>query len=72
MAVNLLSSLRVPEQQDIIYPLTQSAERMLMALTLLSSANTWDFLLACYGKIIHSKSLEMSFLGKPGFIFQII
>lgn len=38
---------------------------MLMALTLLSSVNTWEFLLACYGKIIHFKCSEMSFLGKP-------
>lgn len=72
MAVNLSSSLRGTEQQDVIYTLTWSAERMLMALTLLSSVNTWDFLLACYGKIIHLKYFEMSFLGEPVFVFQTI
>lgn len=66
------SPLRVTEQQDVIYTLTWSAEWMLMALTLLSSVNTWDFLLACYGKIIHLTCFEMSFLGKPVFVFQTI
>lgn len=60
MTLNLFS-LRVTEQQDIIYTLTWGAERMVMALTLLSSVSTWDFLLARYGKIIHLAFWEVIF-----------
>lgn len=45
--------LWVTELQDIIYTLTWGAERVAVPLTLLSSVNTWDFLLAHYGKVIH-------------------